>query len=90
MPVMTRLALLAIVACLHGAAASASDTSGMLNPAAVKCIEDGYEIEDILTRGVPTGAWCVEPQTGERCEIWAYFRSECVLPLVNEADEKEK
>lgn len=50
------------------------------NPAAVRCTEDGYQVEVVLTHGAPTGSNCVEPQSGQKCETWAYFHGECELP----------
>lgn len=47
------------------------------NPADVKCAADGWRTEPVLTNGVPTGTVCIEPDSGRRCEAWAYFRGEC-------------
>jgi putative hemolysin len=53
---------------------------GMPNPSVKKCLEDGYQIEHILTHGIPTGSYCVDAQSGKKCEAWAYFHGECRLP----------
>jgi putative hemolysin len=47
------------------------------NPAVAKCIADGWRTEPVLSNGVPTGTVCVDPESGQRCEAWAYFRGEC-------------
>lgn len=49
------------------------------NPAAVKCAEDGYLLEPVTENGVSVGHFCVNPETGMKCEIWKYFREECAL-----------
>ena len=48
---------------------------GLPNPAAVFCIEQGYELE---TRDEVGGqaSYCIFPD-GSECEEWAYFREEC-------------
>jgi putative hemolysin len=51
----------------------------LANPAAVKCVEDGFKVEPQLENGVPVGSWCVDPATNSRCEAWAWFRGECSL-----------
>ncbi|RLC21457.1 MAG: hypothetical protein DRI57_02290 [Deltaproteobacteria bacterium] len=53
--------------------------SGVPNPAAQKCVEDGYILEPILENGVPIDSVCVNPDTGRKCEVWKYFRDECSL-----------
>ncbi|QTA80581.1 Uncharacterized protein dnl_28880 [Desulfonema limicola] len=49
------------------------------NPAAEKCIRDGYKLEPIMENGIPDDYICVNPETGKKCEIWKYFRNECNL-----------
>lgn len=49
------------------------------NPAAVKCVEDGYQLSTITENGVPTAAFCYNPENGKKCEVWQYFRGECHL-----------
>ena len=49
----------------------------MANPAAEKCIEDGFELKPMVEHGVPKGYLCVNPETGLQCEIWQYYRGEC-------------
>jgi len=52
---------------------------GLANPAAAKCIRDGYELKPIEEHGVSRGYFCVNKKTGMKCEIWSYFRGECDL-----------
>jgi putative hemolysin len=50
------------------------------NPAARKCLEDGYKLEPVLgADGLPVDHDCVDPTSGKRCEVWDYFRRECRL-----------
>lgn len=59
---------------------TAAEQDSMPNPSAVKCLEDGYAIEPVLTHGVPTMSYCVDHKSGQKCESWAYFRGVCGLP----------
>ena len=53
------------------------------NPASKKCIESGYELVPVILHGVPTYNYCVNPETGSKCEEWRYYRGECKLePIV--------
>lgn len=56
------------------------------NPADVRCVEEGYQIENVLTHGVPTSSYCVDEKSGQKYEAWAYFRGECKLPLASGQD----
>lgn len=51
----------------------------MPNPAARKCLEDGYELEPVLADGVPIDHDCVDKTSGKRCKVWDYFRGNCRL-----------
>jgi len=52
------------------------------NPAARKCLEDGYALEPVRDAdGVPVDHHCVDATTGKRCEVWEYFRGECRLRI---------
>ncbi len=51
----------------------------LANPAAVKCVEDGYELVPLFEDGIQIGHQCRNPETGEMCEVWRYFRGECSL-----------
>ena len=51
----------------------------LANPASVKCIKDGYALEQVKTNGVVTGSVCRNKRNGKKCEIWSYFRGECSL-----------
>lgn len=59
---------------------STKDNMGAVsNPAAEKCVRDGYQSEPVLENGVPVGYVCIDPETGKKCEIWKYFRGECKI-----------
>lgn len=47
------------------------------NPAAVKCVDDGFRLEPVIKNGVTVGYHCVDPKTGRECEVWDYFRGDC-------------
>ncbi len=69
-------------ACTDAARDQASPTvvSNAANPAARKCLEDGYQLQPIIgADGVPVDHECVDPVSGKRCEAWQYFRGECRL-----------
>lgn len=51
----------------------------LANPAATRCVNDGYTLEPVIKNGVSVDYMCVNPETGLRCEIWKYFRHECSL-----------
>jgi putative hemolysin len=53
----------------------------LANPAAVKCVKDGYELEPIEENGISRGYFCVNKETGIKCEVWSYFRGECDLTI---------
>jgi putative hemolysin len=77
-------AWLLVVACTnpdpHAAAQSRAEAPRLPNPAARKCVEDGYEVEPVRdASGVPIDHQCVDKATGKRCEVWDYFRGNCRL-----------
>jgi len=72
--------------CMAGCSMKEAETdikndsvSSVPNPAAQKCVGDGYTLEPILKNGVPVDYVCVNPDTGRKCDIWKYFRGECHL-----------
>ncbi len=73
-----------VVACSgtdHGAAAQPPAVRPKVaNPAARKCLDDGYELEAVSDAdGVPIDHQCVDKLTGKSCEVWDYFRGRCRL-----------
>ncbi|MBF0389540.1 MAG: DUF333 domain-containing protein [Desulfamplus sp.] len=54
-------------------------TANMANPASVRCLNDGYQLEPVVENRVTVGHLCVNPETGLKCEEWRYFRDECSL-----------
>ena len=72
--------------CSHtsvpGTTAGRTNSEGIpaiANPAALKCIEDGYQLSTVNENGVPTASFCCNPANGKKCEVWRYFRGECSL-----------
>ncbi|MBF0412916.1 MAG: DUF333 domain-containing protein [Desulfamplus sp.] len=55
------------------------DAMRMANPAATRCIDDGYQLEPVVENGVTVEYMCVNPETGLKCEAWKYLRNECSL-----------
>lgn len=53
--------------------------SSMANPAARKCVEDGFSLKPVIVNGVSTEYRCINPKTFKECEVWEYFRDECSL-----------
>ncbi|MBF0228521.1 MAG: DUF333 domain-containing protein [Desulfamplus sp.] len=49
------------------------------NPAATRCVNDGYKLEPVIENGVTIEYICINPETGLECEVWRYFRKECQL-----------
>lgn len=77
-------AWLLVAACAgtdhRGAAQPRPEASQIANPAARKCLEDGYDLEAVRdAAGVPIDHQCVDKTTGKRCEEWDYFRGDCRL-----------
>ena len=62
-------------------ASQALPAKGLANPAAKKCLNDGYFLKPIEENGVSKGFFCINKETGMKCEIWSYFREECDLNL---------
>ncbi len=60
------------------------------NPAAEKCIRDGYSLKPILTHGYVTDHFCVNPLTGRYCRVWDYFHGDCKLNEIKDNEEKKK
>ncbi len=60
-------------------ALSSSPAPSLSNPAAMKCLRDGFNLEPIVTDGVARGYLCVDPKSGKKCEIWDYYRGRCDL-----------
>ena len=56
-----------------------STSSELTNPAARKCINDGFILKPVLKHGVPVKYLCINPETGLKCDVWEYFRNECRL-----------
>lgn len=58
-----------------------SSSSEVPNPAARKCINDGFILEPVLENGVPVNYLCINPEAGLKCDVWDYFRNECSLSI---------
>ena len=83
-PALGICAWLLVVACTGAeprpAVQPRGQPSNIPNPAARKCVEDGYELEPVLAAdGLPIDHYCVDKASGKRCEVWDYFRGDCRL-----------
>ena len=58
-----------------------SASSELPNPAARKCINDGFVLKPVLENGIPVKYLCINPETGLKCDVWDYFRNECTLSI---------
>lgn len=67
--------------CSQNSAKSAKERTpiSLANPAAEKCIKDGYTLSAILENEIPVGHWCEDSLTRNQCEIWDYYRGNCFL-----------
>ena len=70
-----------------------SESTGMANPAAVRCSVDGFSYEIREDEEGGQFGVCIDEQNKE-CDAWEYFRSECQLgknseDSVNEEDSEE-
>ena len=45
-----------------------TDNPGLANPAARKCVDDGYRLEYPRADGVPIKRYCANDATGAKCE----------------------
>ena len=63
----------------YACAENSEKPSAIANPAARKCVNDGFTLKPVIVNGVTKEYLCVNPQTGEECEVWKYFRDECDL-----------
>lgn len=53
--------------------------TSVANPAAVKCIKDGYELHPIKQNGIEVSSICLNKQNEKKCKSWKYYRGECSL-----------
>ncbi len=64
----------------HGAQSQQKPRASLGNPAAARCLRDGFRLEFIYSpEGVPLQGLCVNDKAAAKCEEWAYFRGECRL-----------
>ena len=56
-----------------------SSSTSMANPAAVKCLNDGFVLVPVKKDGSTRFHICENPENGKKCEVWKYFKGECHL-----------
>jgi putative hemolysin len=72
----------ALIVCISicTAADTHADRVQIANPAARKCVDDGYLLEPVRAAdGLPIAHDCVDPSSGKRCDAWDFFRGSCLL-----------
>ena len=69
----------ALLLVLTGCAGQPDKRPAVPNPAARKCLDDGYRLVAVKKDGVPRWYFCIDPESGKKCEVWAYFRRQCHL-----------
>lgn len=60
------------------AAAEAVPAVAAANPAAVHCLDAGFELAEAKL-GETTQLMCVDVEHGKKCPVWKYYRQECEL-----------
>lgn len=86
------LVLLLVSGCSNSNPESASADSGRLvkvaatntthrvaDPSVKYCLERGYKSQPVDRDGIPQSYLCVNAESGEKCDSWAYFRGQCEL-----------
>jgi putative hemolysin len=78
--VVATLCVLAVACTTDPTPPAQSGNVQAANPAARKCVQDGYQLEPVRdAAGVVTDHRCIDPASGRRCEVWEYFRGTCRL-----------
>ena len=60
--------------------AESEESLAVANPAAVHCVEQGYELLRAGTVATGSTLMCVDAASGQKCPIWKFYREECQLP----------
>lgn len=55
------------------------DKSSMPDVSIQRCLDDGYKVVEITKGGIPVRYLCTDPETGQKCAAWAYYRGSCRL-----------
>lgn len=64
-----------LVACSKPPTAEKNQTQ-IANPAAKKCVADGYQYEIRTAADGSQAGYCIFP-SGKECDEWAYYRGTC-------------
>ena len=71
--ILTLAFILVSFGCIENAASSDAE---LANPAAVHCIEQGFDYDVRIGEGGGQYGVCIF-EDGSECDGWAYFRGEC-------------
>ena len=56
-----------------------SDLSSARNPTIQHCQESGYQVLPVVEDGVTRSHFCLNAESGKKCDSWAFYRGECSL-----------
>ena len=51
----------------------------MPDPSVALCLENGRQLAPMRKAGIVQSYLCINPETGLKCDSWAYYRGECSL-----------
>ena len=79
-----------LAGCAHGQpsplpdSTTASVSTGqpshrMPDPSVELCLQEGHQLAPVRKAGIVQSYFCINPQTGLKCDSWAYYRGECSL-----------
>jgi putative hemolysin len=83
---MKKILLFAIVLVMLTACSKQKAETGMPNPAATYCTQNGYEHKILTSEDGSQSGVCIFPD-GSTCDEWAYLRGECDRAAVEAASE---
>ena len=47
------------------------------DPSVALCLENGHQLAPMRKAGIIQSYLCINPETGLKCDSWAYYRGEC-------------
>ena len=87
--------VLAVSACICAAANTRAQPQPtpvrIANPAARKCVDEGYRLEPVrAVDGLTVSYDCIDQGSGQRCDTWDFFRDDCRLPTRGSRSESDR
>lgn len=62
----------------HQTQSAADPALNTANPAAVYCLEQGYQLQEAQIDAISKSTLCVDNK-GHKCPVWQFYRGECRL-----------